>query len=72
MVAKRRSIVFSTEAFKHDRLVDVFVNAVFCSLDGYYCQPKSIINVEVGTNVDVDVAIGLTEKHYEWESLHTV
>ena len=36
------------------------------------CQPKSIINVEVGTNVDVDVAIGLTEKHYEWESLHTV
>ena len=25
---------FSTEAFKQDRLVDVFVNAVFCSLDG--------------------------------------
>ena len=36
------------------------------------CQPKSIINVEVGTNVDVDVAIGLTEVHYEWERLHTV
>ena len=36
VVAKRRSIVFSTEAFKQDRLVDVFVNAVFCSLDGYY------------------------------------
>ena len=64
-----RSIVLSAKRFTQEEIVDVFVNAVFCSLDGFYHRPMTTLDLVENAFVTVNDAIGLTEKTYKWQRL---
>ena len=69
---EKRSIVCSGQWFTHKELVDVLVNAVCCSLEGFYHPHMTILNLVDGTCVELNDAIELTENSYKWMDLSMV
>jgi hypothetical protein len=67
-----RSIVISETRFDQCELVGVLVNAICCSLEGFYHRTMTIINLVEGSLIKVDDAIMLTTSTYEWLGLSKV
>ena len=65
-----RALVISKRSYNHDENVDVYINAIFCSLDSFY-RPRTIISLEKNERVDVESAIGMTEAEYSWDKVET-
>ena len=54
-----RTVTTSDVTFHQDKNIDLFVNVIFCSLDGFY-QPRSIIAFVIDKPIVFQDAIGLT------------
>ena len=56
-----------SQQFDQDKIVDVFVNAIFCSLHDCY-QPRTVIDFKLNFVVEINEAIGLTQMSYKWHN----
>ena len=66
-----RSINISELSYSQDKMIDLFVNAVFCSLEGF-AQPRNIIRWEENEEIVFQDAVGLTKDTHVWTDIATV
>ena len=66
-----RLINISNKSYCYEKSVDLYINAIFCSLDGFFL-PRSIISLEENEKVVVHDAIGMSEADYTWDTLNTL
>lgn len=73
-----RAIVVSANQFQQDCIVDVFINATFCSLDGVSHLSSIVKDLKVDMAVTLDHACCLkvsdseNEVKYEWDRVATI
>jgi Family of unknown function (DUF5898) len=65
----KRKIIRSEECFKSQKLVKVFVNAIFCGLDATF-KPRTFLNLKEDQLIEMD-AIRMNTKSYDWVTLKT-
>ena len=65
-----RSIVVSKNSYGQDKNVDLYINAIFCSLDGFF-RPRNVILLEKNVKVVVHDAIGMTATDFSWDAFDT-
>ncbi len=59
-----------SQQFDQKKILDVFANAIFCSL--HDCsRPRTVIDFKLNDTVEIKEAIGLTEKSYKWHNFTT-
>jgi hypothetical protein len=65
-----RSINISELSYSQDKLIDLYVNAVFCSLEGL-SQPQNTICWEINGRIIVQDSVGITKDTHVWTNVDT-
>ena len=70
-ITSDRFINISEQSYSQEKMMDLYVNAVFCSLEGL-AQPRTIIRWEVNEKIVVHDAVRMTKETHVWDKVDTV